>query len=114
MRMANFDYRSVADADRHVYEADVKAGDSLDRIAKTHGTTVGILKKLNPSVGTLRHGHTLKYQKASIQRVIVGWRQISTVSIALRYNGGGDPNYAKKLDYALALMRNRRAAVCAQ
>jgi hypothetical protein len=56
----------------------------------------------------------LKYRKASVQKVIASWRHISTTSIAQRYNGGGDPNYAKKLDYALSLVREGKAALCSQ
>lgn len=112
MRMANFELGSVVGADKRVYEVNAKAGDSLERIAKTNGTTVDVLKRLNPATSALRPGHTLKYQKASVQRVIIRWRHISTASIAIRYNGGGDPNYAKKLDFALALIRKQRATQC--
>lgn len=115
MRMANFEYRSVSGSDTKVYEVAVKAGDSLDKIAKANGTTVEMLKKLNPAAaGVLRPGQKIKYQKASIERVITGWRAISTSTIAQRYNGGGDPNYAKKLDYALSLVRKVKDVTCAQ
>ena len=111
MRMANFDFQSVLDADSEVHDVAVKTGDSLDKIAKTHGSTLEIMKKLNGSA-VLRVGQVVHYQKATVQRVITGWRRITTQSIALRYNGGGDPNYAKKLDYALRLIRVGKAAVC--
>ncbi|RDU95189.1 LysM domain-containing protein [Trinickia dinghuensis] len=114
MRMAKFEHGSVVGADKRIYEVSINPGDSFDRVAKTQGTTVDILKKLNPTANTLRPGHSLKYQKASVQRVIVGWRPISATSIAQRYNGGGDPNYAKKLDLALELVRNRRTTLCGQ
>ena len=91
------------------------AGDSFAKIAKASGTTVESLRKLNPSTADLlRPGRVLKYQKASIERVITGWRVISTSTIAQRYNGGGDPNYAKKLEYALSLIRKAKEAACAQ
>ena len=32
---------------------------------------------------------------------------MSTALIAQRYNGGRDPNYGKKLDYALTLVRGK-------
>jgi hypothetical protein len=112
MRMANFDYQSVPDADPKVYEVTVKAGDSLYAIAKAQGTTIAELKKLNPTANILRSGQILKYQKASIRRIITSWRQMSTTLIAQRYNGGGDPNYEKKLDYALTLLRKETAALC--
>lgn len=114
MRMANFEYRSALGADTKVYEITVKPGDCLDKIAKAQGSTVDTLKKLNPTAAVLRPGQVLKYQKASVQRVIASWRHISTTLIAQRYNGGGDPNYAKKLDYALSLVRKGKAALCAQ
>lgn len=114
MRMANFDHRSVPVADTKIYEVPVKPGDSLDKIAKAQGSTTELLRKLNPVSNVLRPGQLLKCQKASIQRIITGWRHISTALIAQRYNGGGDPSYAKKLDYALSLVRNGKVAICTQ
>lgn len=112
MRMANFEHKSVLASDTKFYEIKVSAGDNLEKIAKAQSSTPEILKKLNPTVDMLRPGQVLKFQKASIQRVITSWRHLSTSLIAQRYNGGGDPNYAKKLDYALSLVRKGRAAVC--
>lgn len=114
MRTANFEHRSILGADAKIYEITVKPGDSLDKIAKAQGSAVDTLKKLNPTAGTLRPGQVLKYQKASVQRVITNWRHLSTALIAQRYNGGGDPNYAKKLDYALSLVRKGEAVRCEQ
>ena len=57
-------------------------------------------------------GPNLKYQPAKVQQVIAGWRTISTESIARRYNGGGDPYYSKKLDYALRLVNKGEDAIC--
>lgn len=114
MRMANFEHKSVLDADSKVYEVVVKPGDSLDKIAKVRGSTVDTLRKLNLTATVLQPGQVLKYQKASIQRVVIGWRRISTGMIAQRYNAGGDPNYVKKLDHALSLVRKGKAAECVQ
>lgn len=114
MRMANTEYKSLPVTGAGVNEITVKPGDSMDKIARAHGSTTVHLKKLNPTVNILRPGQTLKVQKASTQRTITGWRYISTSMIAQRYNGGGDPNYAKKLDYALSLIRQGKMAVCAQ
>ena len=106
MRMANFEFQSVLAADaRSVLEVTIKPGDSLATIARAQGSTPEIMRNLNPTIILLRPGHTLKFQKGSVQRVITGWRQITTDQIARRYNGGGDPNYAKKLDYAIGLIR---------
>ena len=114
MRMANFEYKTIPDADTKIYEVTVKPGDSLDKIAKINGSTPDMLKKLNPSAMVLHPKQVLKYQKASVQRVISSWRTITTSLVAQRYNGGRDPNYAKKLDYALALIRKGKAAICTQ
>ncbi|MBC8730865.1 hypothetical protein F6X39_21880 [Paraburkholderia sp. UCT2] len=41
-------------------------------------------------------------------------RPMSATVIAERYNGGGDPNYARRLDYALSMVRKGKVALCAQ
>jgi hypothetical protein len=114
MKMANFSYRSVSGSDTKVYQVTVKQGDSFDKIAKAQGSTVEIMKKLNPGVKVLRPGQDLNYQKASVRRVITSWQNISTTLIAQSYNGGGDVLYAKKLDYALSLIRKGTTALCAK
>ncbi|MET3214820.1 UNVERIFIED_ORG: hypothetical protein ABIC48_002564 [Burkholderia territorii] len=114
MKTAHYEYRSVSNADVKIYEVIVKPGDSLDKIAKAQASTVDTLRKLNPTATVLRPGQALKYQKASVQRVITSWRQISTTLIAQRYNGGGDFNYAAKLDYALKAIQKRTGAICAE
>ena len=114
IRMARTDYATILDSDSKTYDVVVKSGDSLDRIAKEKGTTVDLLRRLNRDTTLLRPGQKLMYQKASVQRVITGWRSITTSTIAQRYNGGGDPNYEKKLDYALMLIKQRKVAECTQ
>lgn len=105
MRMAYFEYRTVLSPNAAtIEEVKVSPGDSLAKIARKHGSTPDILKRLNDGVSTLQVGQTLKFQKGRVERVITGWRSISTTMIAQRYNGGGDPNYAKKLDHALTLI----------
>lgn len=106
MRMANFEFQSVLASDnKAILEVAVKPGDSLATIAKAQGSTTEIMKKLNPTSAMLRPGQSLRFQKGSVQRIITGWRQITTAQIARRYNGGRDPRYAEKLDYALSLLR---------
>ena len=112
MKMANFAIKSVPDADTKTYDITVKAGDSLDKIARVQGSTVDIMKKLNPTAHVLHPGQVLKYQKATMKKVIVGWKPNTTSSIATYYNGGGDSLYGKKLDYTLSLVRKGKAAVC--
>lgn len=114
MRMASFEYRSVLGTDPKVYEITVRLGDSLDKMARAQGTTIETLKMLNATATVLRPGQVLRYRKASVQKVITGWRPISATLIAQRYNGGRDLNYAAKLDYALPLVRKGKAALCAQ
>jgi LysM repeat protein len=85
----------------------VVAGDSLDKISKKVGTTVDNLKSQNPGAGAMIHPKdVLKYQKATMKRQIVGWRDFNVMTtIADRYNGGGDPDYAAKLVYVLDLFK---------
>jgi hypothetical protein len=105
MRMAYFEFQSVvAPGEKTIQQVTIKHGDSLAMIAKAQGSTPEILRKLNPTANMLRPGQVLRFQSGSVQRVITGWRQISTEKIAQRYNGGGDPDYAKKLDYAFSLI----------
>jgi len=116
MRMADFEYRNQLGANSKIYEVTVKRGDSLDRIARIEGSTVKTLRYLNQGISDiLKPGQVLRCQKASIQRVITGWKRIDATSIANYYNGKRDPNYAKKIDYALSVMHNKgRVALCAQ
>ncbi|UMT90427.1 LysM peptidoglycan-binding domain-containing protein [Paracidovorax citrulli] len=112
MRMGNYEYRSLPSADGKLYEVVVSPGDSFDKIARKNGSTVETIRKLNPHILLLRPGQMLKYQKSSVQRIIRNWRILSTQMAAQRYNGGGDPNYARKLDYVLPLLRKGKVAVC--
>ena len=97
-----------------VREVAIKSGDTLTKVAKAQGTTIEILRKMNPGTAILREGEMLNYQKGAVQRVIVGWRPFTSTMIARRYNGGGDIYYAKKLDYALDVIRKGKEAVCKQ
>jgi LysM repeat protein len=108
-RMAQTEIRSVPEPGSSVYDITVKAGDSLSRIAKIEGSTEAMLKQLNPGAHALRPGQVVKCQKATMRRVVTGWRIINTASIAA-YNGRGDARYREKLDYALRAMRLQRRA----
>lgn len=112
MRMAYFDNQSVADETVAPFEITVKSGDTMEKIAKAQGSTTDILRRLNPASSTLRAGEALKCQKGKVQRVVVGWRRVTTLAIAQRYNGGGDFNYQRKLDYAYSLVKHGREAAC--
>jgi len=117
MRLAHYEYQVVLDADTKIYEITVKPGDSFEKIAKAQGSRRELMEKLNPQINPLRlrSGQVVKYQKASLQRVITGWRPISGISAKNRYNSGTrDPDYAQKIDYALAAVRKGRATACTQ
>lgn len=113
MRMANFAIQTVPDADQTIYEVTVEKGGNIAKIAAAQGSTIEIMQKLNPTARVLKPGQVLKYRKASIAKGITSWKLITTSSIATYYNVG-DSNYAKKLDYALSLIRNGKAAICAR
>lgn len=113
MRHATYEHRSVVGADNRIYEVQVRAGDSLDRIAKLHGSAPELMKKLNPSIAILRPGQTVKYQKATIRKVIAGWQPLTASSAKDRYNGNKDGNYARKLDYILSVIAKGVPATCA-
>ncbi|MFT4174294.1 MAG: LysM domain-containing protein [Rhodocyclaceae bacterium] len=115
MRMANYAHRSIFDPDPRIYHIAVKAGDSLDRIARTHGSTTEALQQLNPGATTLRPGQMIKLRKARVRRVITGWHALTPSRIAIRYNSmRRDPTYIEKLTYALDLVFFRKEARCAQ
>ncbi|MGE8690807.1 MAG: LysM peptidoglycan-binding domain-containing protein [Achromobacter sp.] len=113
MRLANYSNQTVLDPDAAIYEVAVQSGDSMSRIAAAKGSTVEIMQRLNPSARVLRIGQVLKYQKGSVRKVITGWKPITTSNIATYYNVG-DKDYAKKLDYALVVMRTGKGVVCAR
>jgi hypothetical protein len=100
--------------DNKVYEITAKPGDTFERIARANGTTVDALKKLNKNILTLHPGQTVRLQKASVRKVITRWDPPTTRNIAMRYNVG-DPDYARKLDYCLSIIRKaKEEAKCAQ
>jgi hypothetical protein len=116
MRCANYGFESQVDkSDNKVYDYVVQPGDNLDKIARMKGSTLDVLKKLNPkaATGVLQIKQVVKYQKASIQKVITGWQRIDTKLIARRYNTAqGDPKYAEKLDYCLTVIDKTQGAAC--
>ena len=110
MRHARYEIKTVHDrTDKKIYAAKVGPGDSLDKFARTHGTTVDVLKSSNVTTAMLRPGQELKYQKASLRKVIAGWQMITSTSIARRYNVG-DARYSQKLNYCLEVMKRNRIA----
>ncbi|NHZ63361.1 hypothetical protein [Massilia genomosp. 1] len=49
---------------------------------------------MNPGVTLLHKGDVVKFQKASVQKVITGWRKITAAAAALGYNA---PRYTQVL-----------------
>ncbi|HEX8238777.1 MAG TPA: LysM domain-containing protein [Allosphingosinicella sp.] len=110
LRMAFYEYKSQILTPLLPYEIIVKPGDSLATIAKREGSTVEILKDMNPGAEKMIFpNQKLKVRKGSLVKVISGWRSITTLAVAERYNGGGDSKYKEKLDYALAGVRKTRS-----
>ncbi|WP_256330093.1 LysM peptidoglycan-binding domain-containing protein [Variovorax sp. YR216] len=107
-KLANTSIRSVPEPSSQVYQVTVKAGDSLSKIARSEGSTEELMKQLNPGVHGLTIGQVLKCRKASMRRVVTGWKFINTSNIARYYNGGGDPKYREKLDFVLRALERRR------
>lgn len=112
MRLATYSIKSAPDADDFIYEVKVKPGDSIAKIAKENNSTTETIKTLNPGAHTLKVGQSLKYQKASMKKMITGWNRITTSSIAEKYNVG-DPLYSRKLDYRLLIIRKIKLPACA-
>lgn len=102
-RMAITNIVSVRDlVDSKVYEYTIVRGDNLSKIAKKVGTTIFELRRLNPSAsGVIMPGKKLKYVKAVMKRSILGWDDFTAENAAKKYNGGGDMDYAAKLNYIL-------------
>jgi len=108
MRHATYGFATVLDEQNNAtYDVLVKSGDTLEKIAKLNGTTVDTLKKSNSGIFALRPGQSLKYQKASIRKIITRWTAVNPTSIARLYNVG-DPAYAKKLTYCLSVMQKAK------
>lgn len=106
VRMAETKFDSIYDeTDKTTHEYTVLEGDSLDKIAKKVGSTLDVLRRLNPSVTILRSKQKIFYRKASFRRVIKDWKTFDTKTVARQYNGKGDPDYAAKLDYVLELFK---------
>lgn len=80
----------------------VAAGETATTIAQREGTTVELLRALNPNVNidVLHAGQLLVFYKAHMGRKITGWRSFDPTTVAQRYNVG-DANYAEKLRYVI-------------
>ena len=111
MRAANFKYDDVWNPNAPITEYKVAAGDSIDRIAKRNGSTVGHLYWLNPGLQSemdqhkpLKIGRALKVQKATNTKMIAGFKSLDNATVARLYNVG-DSRYAEKLAYCLGKIK---------
>ncbi len=102
-RLAKFEIKSVLDKNTSIHSHTVVKGDSLSKIAATEGTTVDELTSQNKAedLKVLKPKQVVKFRKASMRQVIVGWRSFTAAEIGQRYNGGGDQLYAQKLSYLI-------------
>ena len=112
MRLATYEHQSIPVPGSHVVPHTIRPGENLERIARTAGSTADWLKRLNPSAGILRPGDRLLVQRASLQRVVTGWRLITRAFLQDRYNGQGDLTYARKVAYALQIVRKVGIDIC--
>jgi hypothetical protein len=111
MRAANFKYDDVWNPKAPIDEYKVAAGDSIDRIAKRTGSTVGHLYWLNPGLQSemdqhkpLKIGRALKVQKAKNTKMIAGFKSLDNTMVAKLYNTR-DSRYAEKLAYCLGKIK---------
>lgn len=108
VRMVMSDVRSVLEAgDASIHVHTVRPGDTASEIAVEAGTTLDELQNSNSNVNLemLHAGQLLRFRKANMKRVVTGWRVFDAPTVASRYNGGGDTNYAEKLSYVLGKLR---------
>ncbi|WP_373888520.1 LysM peptidoglycan-binding domain-containing protein [Massilia genomosp. 1] len=113
MRSATYAHITVRVPGTTVEEVKVKQRDNFDRIARNEHSTIATLRELNPGVNVLQKGQVVKTQQATVQKVITGWRPITSSHIYEVYNGRRDKNYVRKLDFSLGLVRKGRSGVCA-
>ncbi len=80
--------------------------DILDTVARAHHTTYEVLLCLNKAArpSDLKNGQILNYYPARHGSYVTGFRAFSSANAAALYNGGGDPNYAEKLDYVMGII----------
>jgi hypothetical protein len=113
LRMAIYEFHSLPMPGAAITGYTVREGDGFERIARSQASTTEWLKKLNPGVGLLRPGVTIRIQRAEIRREIVRWRSLNAMLLRERYNGDRDERYAEKIEYALRLVRTDGVNPCA-
>lgn len=93
----------IDDTNMHTYT--IKKGDSLATIAKSQHTTIDVIETDSglTDKSVLHPGQVLKFKLAHKQWQINGWECWQQAIID--YNGGGDPQYWKKVDEAHNLIK---------
>ncbi len=84
----------------------VKAGDTIERLAKLHQSTTLSILGSNPTVtaNSLRIGQGIIIAQAELRWTPTSWRAFTADTIAQNYNGGGDKNYSVKLAHCMKLL----------
>ncbi|MEI7714366.1 MAG: LysM domain-containing protein [Rhodospirillales bacterium] len=104
VRAAKFTTSWVADLS-NLIPYTVKSGDSLYRIALREHTSIEQLKTDNPTLAKVLHpGVVLKFHRGQYVTAISGWKAMDAQFFATQYNGGGDAEYAAKVEYVYALL----------
>ncbi|NHZ95199.1 LysM peptidoglycan-binding domain-containing protein [Massilia sp. CCM 8734] len=112
MRTAKYAHKRQAAPDARVEETKAGIGDTFETIARKTHSTVELLRELNPGLRVVTKDTVVKYQKTKVQKIIVGWRVINSSLLYERYNGRGDPLYARKIDFTLERVREVKGASC--
>lgn len=96
------------DTEAEVRTHTVVSGDTFEAVAAANGTTVATLRAHNPGVDPrkLRLGMELQYRPATMVWRIHAFR--SWEDAAVRYNGGGNPDYLEEVQAAYEQIRAAR------
>lgn len=102
----NVEWREVID-NPAIETYSVQSSDTLDKIAKKKETTTDNIVKNSGINKTdiLKLGKELKYQKAHLERTILGWAD--WLAVIRDYNGNRDPEYMNKINRAYEIIKSR-------
>ncbi len=95
-------FTPVTDGHGIVGTVDLQSHEVMDSLTKKHIPVQRPLAPLN-----VHHSHYPQYRerlKKTAHMAITGWQQFSSEFASKYYNGGGDGNYADKLDFAYKLI----------
>lgn len=106
-RLAKYGENPIDESDKTIYSYKMKK-EIVSNVAARESTSLEVLKNMNPEIknwNSVPEGTILRYRKVKKGLQIIGWKPMNTTSIAANYNGGGDENYAEKLDYCLDIIK---------